>query len=673
MYLTQLGINKKLAAALGVFAALTIIAGIVLYVLLGRFQSGLTDILEAARPMNAAAYEMEINALEVGISVKEYFHGSDPIWLESFDDAVRDFNRFHASYKRIEDVQKQRAMSDDVGAMFFNYVNLGRDLIRDKNNHQAQRDRIIEVFSELEKITKSTLAGLDEMPASAMDDHKIGLMLLFTLTQAEAAGALNLISRMGSGPVGAGEIFEEEIAKINALLREYSEKLPEENRPAWLDEMTAKFSGATVLSKNLAASRMLISEDLLKFTEYGKQLNDIFDDQIQQNTERHLQTLYGELTDAIRVSNRLLAGSIPVLILVMAGLLIFISRSVIRPVRQLSEAAGIFSGGDFTHRVNIKKNDELGRLALAFNVMAERLQTAYKNLSETNAVLDAKVIERTSELAAANEQLNSELLHRIQIEQELRHAAEAANAASHAKTLFLGNMSHELRTPLNAIIGFSDIIKAQLFGPVKNEKYLDYAKDINQSGVHLLRLISELLDIARIEADELKLNDDVFDLKECIVTCLHIMEEQAMAKRIFLSRDIDPGLPFFHGDQTRIKQILFNVIGNAIKFTPAGGSVRVKAAHLDDGALEITVTDTGIGIASSELTKVLEPFGQAANDLARAHEGAGLGLPLAKRFCEHHDGALEISSAPGQGTTVTIRFPASRKAARLASGLRSGI
>lgn len=287
-----------------------------------------------------------------------------------------------------------------------------------------------------------------------------------------------------------------------------------------------------------------------------------------------------------------------------------------------------------------------------------------KNITWTSDALDCRDAGRTLELVRANEQLKDELALCRQSEHELRKAVAAAKAANEAKTLFLGNMSHELRTPLNAIIGFSEVIQSELFGPAGNAKYAEYAKDINQSGIHLLRLINDLLDVSRIEAGRLALSEEVFDLTCAIVASLHMLRDQAVARRVFLSHDIPADFPFMHGDQTRIKQIFINLIGNAIKFTPAGGSVRVSASVLDDAAMRIIVADTGIGIAPDDLMKVCETYGQVANSLTRAHEGAGLGLPLAKALTGRHGGTLEITSEVGRGTTITVIFPASLGRAR---------
>jgi two-component system, cell cycle sensor histidine kinase PleC len=298
---------------------------------------------------------------------------------------------------------------------------------------------------------------------------------------------------------------------------------------------------------------------------------------------------------------------------------------------------------------------ELRNFFRTFKIMVTQLHAAF---FRTNARLKADLAQRSQELAAANERMQTEELLHGKKEEELRKEMAAAVEASKAKTLFLGNLSHELRTPLNAIIGFSEMIQSELFGPTGNPKYIEYADDIKKSGVHLLQLINGLLDVSRIESGHLTLCLEDLDLARTIRDCLHMLEAKAKERQVILSDDIINNLPFLCGDQIRMKQILINLIDNAIKFTPAGGTVGVSASVLPDAATRITVADTGIGIAPDDLTMVCKTYQQAKNSFTRAHEGAGLGLPLAKALTEHHGGKLEIASELGRGTIVTVTFPA---------------
>jgi PAS domain S-box-containing protein len=248
---------------------------------------------------------------------------------------------------------------------------------------------------------------------------------------------------------------------------------------------------------------------------------------------------------------------------------------------------------------------------------------------------------------------------RKQAEEALTSAREAAELANRAKSEFLATMSHELRTPLNAIIGFSEIIEQQLLGPLEQPQYCDYAHDINESGHHLLGLINDVLDVARLEIGRVVLREENVDPLALVQASLNLVRERAEIGNVDIIAELPNDVPGLWGDPRRLKQVLVNVIGNAIKFTPAGGKVTVAVRPQQDG-LAITVTDTGIGIAAEDLGKVMAPFGQVDSGMARRYGGSGLGLPLSRKLMHLHDGTLGLESTVGIGTTVTLRFPADR-------------
>jgi signal transduction histidine kinase len=241
----------------------------------------------------------------------------------------------------------------------------------------------------------------------------------------------------------------------------------------------------------------------------------------------------------------------------------------------------------------------------------------------------------------------------------VNRAKEEAETASRSKSDFLANMSHELRTPLNAIIGFADLMVGEKYGPLGNARYLQYIRDIGDSGKHLLNLINDVLDISKVEYGKLELHEEPIDLAEVVDACLRLVRQRAEAGQVTLATDLAAPLPPLWADSRRIRQVVLNLLSNAVKFTPTGGRVTVRASAGADG-LRIAVTDTGIGMDEAGLALALRPFGQVDSRLARRYSGTGLGLPLSKAIVELHGGRLDIDTRPGTGTTVTAVLPPTR-------------
>lgn len=274
-----------------------------------------------------------------------------------------------------------------------------------------------------------------------------------------------------------------------------------------------------------------------------------------------------------------------------------------------------------------------------------------------------------SENARAVRDENGEMLYiegsiedideRKQAEIYIQQARVHSDMANRAKSEFIANMSHELRTPLNAIIGFSEMIKSEAFGALPDDKYKEYASDIHESGQGLLRVINDILDISKIDVGDRALNEDVFDMGECVQDCIQLLQHKIEANKMVMTVMLD-GAPKVLAEEVAIKQIFMNLFSNALKFTPAGGRVTVSHQVNGNGALSISVTDTGIGLSEDEKQKALSSFGQVDTDLNRKGSGTGLGLTLVHSLAKLHGGDFELFSQKGIGTTATIILPAHR-------------
>lgn len=258
---------------------------------------------------------------------------------------------------------------------------------------------------------------------------------------------------------------------------------------------------------------------------------------------------------------------------------------------------------------------------------------------------------------------------RKRMENSLRNAKEEADIANKAKSTFLANMSHELRTPLNAIIGFSEMMMQKAFGPIGNTKYEEYLTDVHFSATHLLQIINEVLDMSKIEAGRVKLEEDTVSIKVILQGVMRFIQLQTEQKNITFETEIANNLPDVKVDVRLMKQVMINILTNAIKYTDENGLIKVRAQLNEARELAITVTDNGVGIPDHKIRDALEPFGQISNHklYAKTKEGTGLGLPIAKGMMELHGGSLLLSSIEGKGTRVDLILPANRLLHKTAS------
>ena len=253
--------------------------------------------------------------------------------------------------------------------------------------------------------------------------------------------------------------------------------------------------------------------------------------------------------------------------------------------------------------------------------------------------------------------ITQDVTRQKQAEDALAQAKSEADTANRSKSEFLANVSHELRTPLNAIAGFSDLLLEEKFGDLGHEAYRDYARVIRDSGEHLLDLINDLLDLSRVDGGMASLRLDVVDLHNVITSALRLVEDRARRSGLKVAITMPSPTIEITADERKLRQILINLLGNAVKFTPYGGEIRVTCRKTSDGDVILEVADTGPGMTESEITIALERFGRVENRASRSVDGAGLGLPLTKAMVELHGGTLQLCSKPGEGTTVIVTLP----------------
>lgn len=318
-------------------------------------------------------------------------------------------------------------------------------------------------------------------------------------------------------------------------------------------------------------------------------------------------------------------------------LAINLQNTISRPILLLSDTA---------RRISVDKD---------YSIRAESLAGAEGEDRNELMILTSSFNTMLDEISARDQQLKKQNI-------DLEKAKDAAEGANRAKSQFLANISHELRTPLNAVIGFSSILMNQLFGPLGDQKYWEYAKDINESGTHLLDIINDILDLSKAEAGKLDMNFEEVHIGKSVNKCITILSERAEKGKVSITADVPKTLPPIVADRLRFIQILLNVLSNAVKFTKPGGKVSVSVRTQDrEGEVThfiVTIQDTGIGMSREDMDKAFQSFGQVDSGLNRKYEGTGLGLPLTKKLMDLHHGVITFDSELGVGTTVTLTFPA---------------
>ena len=353
----------------------------------------------------------------------------------------------------------------------------------------------------------------------------------------------------------------------------------------------------------------------------------------------------------------LCAGALAALAYVRASFYAFILPAL------LPFSAIMLIGGDSTRvALGLLALLFLGSLAFIARTLEQVVVGAFR-LQHANAALVRRLTVARDEAHAAAEAKSALILSL----EESRREAETANQA---KSTFLAIMSHELRTPLNAIIGFADVIRTEALGPLGNARYREYISDIRDSGTHLLELINKILDLSKIEAGKFELAPQQLQVEPTIHAVLRLFREQAISAGVKLELRLDPSAASVRADERALKQMMINLISNALKFAPRGSEVMIACRRMD-GALELSIADRGVGIPPDDIAKAIAPFSQLGDPMTRRHEGSGLGLSLVKALIELHGGNMAIDPTPGGGTTVRLRFSATQETTEAAESRKA--
>lgn len=335
-----------------------------------------------------------------------------------------------------------------------------------------------------------------------------------------------------------------------------------------------------------------------------------------------------------------LAGLALVFTILVSAFAYIVAERIIRPLKSLKVGADMIGQGKLDYRLDIRTGDEIESLANDFNRMAENLRESRHTLMEWNAQLEEEIKRRTYDLRIANEELRR---------------------ADRMKSEFLTNMSHELRTPLNSIIGFSEVLMDNLYGDL-NEKQQRYVSNVHVSGQHLLQLISDILDLSKVEAGKMELYYNSISMKDFLANIVAAFRVQSQQKQLAMSYHVEE-VEEVTADITRLKQILFNLVSNAVKFTPDHGSIEIAARPRDE-FVEISVKDSGIGIRKEDQQIIFQEFRQLDASFTRKYEGTGLGLALTRKLVELHGGKVWVESEEGRGSTFFVLLPNREKVAK---------
>lgn len=619
------------AVSAGVVILVFVLDALYMALSVRQLESEVSLIADIAHPLVLLSEEMEVRAIGSGLAVMSYLQRQNTSHIARFDEDRIQFKAGLAKYRQLAVTPELKGFYEKIGVLYAQYENLAAELIKQKDTQRRFQGLLVQAIAEMQTIRDDNFDSREVENDAALNQNPEKVQFLMELQREIRGVYLVLTTDVLTSSRDNILANEKRTAAIHDRYNGYVGLVTARDDATWLMEMSNRIGDSIGFISSFIEYEKSISRNLTRFNNLRSQLDKLLDDG-QRVAALRLATAQNNARSEAENVYRIAIYGVSLGVIMAILLVASMSYAIIKPLRLMTDAMNDLDMQKLGQQLKIKRDNEFGILANALNLMSARLADQVK--------------EHAGELDDMNK--------------ELRIAVAAANEATYTKSQFLANMSHEMRTPLNAIIGFSEMLKQETMGPVGNEHYLGYAKDINDSGVHLLRLISEILDVSKIEAGKVEIADDRVNIKDTVSTCIRVISEHAESKNVALHIKIADDLPDLRADQLRVKQILINLVGNAVKFTPAGGEIFITGLLSAGREITLSVADTGVGIAAEDQDAAMAVFGQVSNFIGSLSEGTGLGLPLSKALVELHDGSFTLQSELGRGTTVTVTFPPER-------------
>lgn len=645
-------ITVKFGLLAGTLVVWFVLFGVMVWMQLDEVWQSVGHITETVEPRSAAAYEMEINAIGTSLAIVKYLRSPNPAYVARFEDDTADFWTFYRQYEALARTGAERDLAEKIASQFQDLHALGRQIVIQKDEEVAAIKRLTRTVREIEEVTETA-------PTSA---EIAGRALSSPVVMKQVNTAMDEIAEiLAVAAWSSQDRSANQIERMTATVRASISRLAAQELAPSEAEIASRLSTAFAKFEDGLAGFLqqerLLDRNFERLVALRKELDHVLDEEIQALTAKDMARAHSVIDRDVSVAfsgiTVLGIGGLAILALTMA----LLSTVVVLPIRRLAETATAFGRGELGRRIGSSRRDEIGALAQALDDMAQNVQEAQQVLERSNAELEVMVAERTQQLVSVNRDLEEELAARKVMLRKLRETTKLAEAASRAKTAFLANMSHELRTPLNGILGVAEMIQMKIYGPLGDARYEEYLQDILDSGRHLLKQVDDVLEVSNIELEQPNIRPAKMDLGEVARRSLALAARPAERKNLAVETVVPTNLPRVWADESRVEQVLNNLIDNAVKFSPEGSKLVVSLRHENDDSVAVSISDQGPGMSQDQIGSALAFFGTVDPLCADHDRGLGLGLSLSKRLVEMQDGTLSVETAPGRGTTVTVRLP----------------